>query len=35
MDGPLCEMPPEELAAFIGHREGERAKMAKDITPDA
>ena len=35
MDGPLCEMTPEELAAFIGHWEGERAKMAKDITPDA
>ena len=33
MDGPLAEMTPEELAAFIGHWEGERAKMAKDVTP--
>ena len=35
MDGPLAEMTPEELAAFIGHWEGERAKMAKDITPES
>jgi hypothetical protein len=34
-DRNLAEMTPEELAAFIGHWEGERAKMAKDITPDA
>ena len=32
-DRNLAEMTPEELAAFIGHWEGERAKMAKDITP--
>ena len=33
MDGPLAEMSPEQLAAIIGHWEGERAKMAKDVTP--
>ena len=32
-DRNLAEMTPDELAAFIGHWEGERAKMAKDITP--
>ena len=32
-DRNLAEMTPEELAAFIGHWEGERAKMAKDVTP--
>ena len=35
MDGPLAEMTPEELEAFINHWEGERAKMAKDITPSS
>ena len=34
-DRNLAEMTPEELAAFIGHWEGERAKMAKDITPSS
>ena len=32
-DRNLSEMSPDELAAFIGHWEGERAKMAKDVTP--
>lgn len=34
-DRNLAEMTPEELAAFIGHWEGERAKMAKDVTPES
>ena len=33
MDGPLAEMTPEELAAFIGHWEEERMRIVKDITP--
>ena len=32
-DRNLAEMTPDELAAFIGHWEGERSKMAKDVTP--
>ena len=35
MDGPLAEMSPEQLASIIGHWEGQRAKMAKDITPSS
>ncbi len=35
MDGPLCEMSPEQLSAIIGHWEEEWAQVAKDITPDA
>ena len=32
-DRNLAEMTPDELAAFINHWEGERAKVAKDVTP--
>ena len=32
-DRNLSEMTPDELAAFIGHWEGERAKAAKNVTP--
>ena len=32
-DRNLAEMTPAELAAFIDHWEGERAEMAKDVTP--
>ena len=32
-DRNLAEMTPAELAAFINHWEGERAEMAKDVTP--
>ena len=32
-DRNLAEMTPDELAAFINHWEGERAEMAKDVTP--